>query len=87
MRWTIKTLGFAALAVVVAGCTSRDHYMPGFGDSVRHNIAVQTIDPDPPYADEPTVHDARQVIDAYGRYRTGKVKQPSPIGTSGGTGG
>lgn len=79
------TLVGAACALALAGC-SMDNQTPmgrDFGESVRHNIMVQTIDPEPPYADAgaPDMN-GRRAVDAFTRYETDKVKQPRPETTS-----
>ena len=79
----------AALSVATAGCVSVD---PGFGEAVRYDMAVQTVDPDPQYpADslQPGYH-GEKAQKATERYRKGTVKalkRDSPGGGMGGSGG
>jgi hypothetical protein len=70
-------------AMGLAACTPVD---AGMGESVRTNIAVQTIDPDPVY-DEPALVEGSKMAPAVERYRTDKVKKPVGIKTTSGTGG
>jgi type IV pilus biogenesis protein CpaD/CtpE len=58
----------------------------GFGDSVRTNLAVQTIDPDPVYDNSSTVSGEKMAAGVE-RYRTDKVKQPKGIKTTSGASG
>ena len=63
----------ALLSVATAGCVSVD---PGFGEAVRYDMAVQTVDPDPQYpADslQPGYH-GEKAQKATERYRKGTTK-------------
>ena len=60
---------------------------PGFGEAVKYNAAIQTIDPDPVYGPEdsqPGSSGAKGVA-AVKRYRTDAVKPVETIQTSTGT--
>ena len=62
---------------------------PGFGEAVKYNAAIQTIDPDPVYDEndaKPGDSGAKGAA-AVKRYRTDAVKQVEVIQTSGGTSG
>lgn len=76
----------AALLALASGCAPVD---PGFGEAQRYDMAVQTIDPDPVYAEDgakPGDSGAR-AADASKRHRTGAVKQVQSMSASGsGTG-
>jgi hypothetical protein len=73
LTMTIRTLGAALCAIfALAGC--RDYgepqvqLSPAFGDAVRHNIAMQTINPEGSKKTGPTGlegHRAAKAIDAY----------------------
>lgn len=58
----------------LGACTPND---TGFGSAVRHNVALQVIDPDPQYAGTPVegADGARSAL-AIDRYKKGSVKQP-----------
>ncbi len=84
----------AALSLgILTGCTqlypgslSADR---GFGEAVKYDIAVQTIDPDPVYGPEsaqPGDHGERgqKAVD---RYRKGAVKEVQQMGTRSASGG
>jgi hypothetical protein len=80
---------FALMALPLAACTPND---PTFGGAVRHNYALQVIDPDPQYAGTPNEGGSGDLgAAAVERYRTDKVKKPKSIrttsGASGGSGG
>jgi hypothetical protein len=84
-----NSLVLLALSIAAAGCTPND---PTFGGAVRHNYALQVIDPDPQYAGVPNEGGSGDLgAGAVERYRTDKVKKPKSIrttsGVSGGGGG
>ena len=61
---------------------------PGFGEAVKYNAAVQTIDPDPVYDEDdsqPGDSGAKGAA-AVKRYRTDAVKTVEAVETSSGTG-
>ena len=66
--------GLAGAALVTLPACTTD---PGFGDAVRTNIALHTINPDPQYPPDALEADsgARAGL-AQRRYRTGTVIQP-----------
>jgi hypothetical protein len=71
-------------AFLAAGCTPID---VGLGEAVRHNVALQTLDPDPHY--EEVVMEGgsgdRAAL-AQKRYREGKVIEPVTYRTTSGSG-
>lgn len=69
------------IALVVFGGLALQACAPdvGLGDTVRHNMALQVIDPDPEYRGTPMeggsgIHSAAAVD----RYNKGQVKDPKP---------
>ena len=84
----------APLALLaLAGCTQLHPVSlspdPGFGEAVKYDIAVQTIDPDPVYGPEaaqPGDHGERgqKAVD---RYRKGAVKAVEQMSSRSGSGG
>lgn len=87
----MRKLSLAALLLmpVLAGCTAND---PTFGGAVRHNYAMQVINPEPKYEGALVEGgEGTRSAAAVERYRTGKVKEPKSIrttqGVSGGGGG
>ncbi|HYD29645.1 MAG TPA: hypothetical protein VEB64_02140 [Azospirillaceae bacterium] len=83
---TRNLLVLAVILPAVAGCGTQA-YEPlsaDFGNAVRHNMAVQVVNPDPPAASDaaPTGSGARAAL-AYNRYETGKVVKPQTMSTSG----
>ena len=52
-----------------------------FGNAIRANLASHIVDPAPAYAADPPKIDGQIILSGYGRYRTGKVKPPQPIGS------
>ena len=78
-----KLLLIVPALALLGACTPIDM---GLGDAVRHDVALQTLDPDPQYAgDEIEGGGGQRAADANKRYREGKVIQPVTIRT-GGTG-
>lgn len=81
-------------AVLLSGCLSNMNQNPispdpAFGDATKYNAAVQTIDPDPVYAEggsQPGDSGAKGAA-AVKRYRTDAVKQVEAQSTSAGGGG
>jgi hypothetical protein len=77
-----NSLILLALSVAAAGCTPND---PTLGGALRHNYALQVIDPDPQYAGEPNEGGSGALAKgAIERYRTDKVKKPKSIRTTSG---
>lgn len=84
----MKVLSISSLVVcaaAISGCGQPETLSPDFGNAVRHNIATQIIDPEPPSAaaGAPDLAGER-AGQAYGRYREGKVEEPAPISTTNG---
>lgn len=72
----------AGAALITAGCTAVD---PGFGEALRYDMAVQTVDPDPQYpadALQPGYH-GEKAQKATDRYRKGATKAPAAQSASG----
>ena len=87
MRFKANALLAGTALVLMAGCAPVD---PGFGEAVRYDAAIQTIDPDPVYpADsaKPGYH-GEKAQKATDRYRKGTTKPVrTECSTSGGGGG
>ena len=89
-RLVIASVGLLALA----GCNTVNPVSasldPGFGEALKYDMAIQTIDPDPVYpadAAQPGDH-GEKGSEAVERYRKGTVKEVQVMGTSsGGAGG
>ena len=62
---------------------------PGFGESMKYNAAVQTVNPEPEYAagDALPGESGERAAKATQRYRTGQVNETEGGGTGSGTGG
>jgi len=81
----MRILSIAVLGLAAAACTPNDTTL---GGAYKHNIALQTIDPDPVYTGTEIeggsgTHGAL----ATERYRKGAVKEPVSIKTTSGSGG
>ena len=75
----------ALLALPLAACTPND---PTLGGAVKHNYAMQVIDPDPEYKGTPEEGGSGDKAEgAMERYRTDKVKKPQGIRTTSGISG
>ena len=75
--------------VLLLGATACTPVDPGFGEAVRYDTAIQTIDPDPVYpADslQPGYH-GEKAQKATDRYRKGTTKPVRTESTSSGGGG
>ena len=59
---------------------------PGFGEAIKYDMAVQTIDPDPVYAEDGAQpgEQADKLAPAVKRYRTDAVKSVETVSTSAG---
>ena len=75
-------VGIGASLLALAACTPND---PTLGGSIRHNYALQVIDPDPQYAGTPNEGGSGDLAKgAVERYRTDKVKKVKTIRTTSG---
>lgn len=89
MRFEKPMLCLSAVALAAAaGCAPVD---PGFGEALRYDMAVQTIDPDPQYppdALQPGYHGekAQKATDRYRKGTTKPVQVESSSGSGGGSG-
>jgi hypothetical protein len=61
---------------------------PGFGEAIKYDMAVQTIDPDPVYSADSAQpgEQADKLAPAVKRYRTDAVKAVEQVQTTGGGG-
>jgi type IV pilus biogenesis protein CpaD/CtpE len=77
--------GIAISIIALTACNTPPTLGPGeeaFGKAVRHNIAVQVVNPEPkPDTAAPSFDGSRSAI-AIGRYKSDKVKPPREITTS-----
>ena len=73
MRSRILLVSTGAALLAAAGCAPVD---PGFGEAVRYDLAVQTIDPDPQYPAEGAKpgDNGEHAQKATERYRKGATK-------------
>ena len=82
MRFKKPLLCLSALALIaLAGCAPVNPY---YGEAVRYNAAIHTIDPDPQYpadARQPGDH-GEKAQKATERYRKGQVKAANAPGAS-----
>ncbi len=73
MRFKSMLILAATVGFATAGCAPVD---PGFGEALRYDMAVQTVDPDPQYpadAHQPGDH-GEKAQKAMDRYRKGATK-------------
>lgn len=73
MRCSATLIIGGALALVTTACTPVD---PGFGEAVRYDTAIQTIDPDPVYPEGSAQpgSSGEHAAKATERYRKGQTK-------------
>ena len=78
---------------LLAGCETihpvSESKDPGFGETIKYNAAVQTVNPEPVYAagSELPGQNGERAADSTKRYRSGTVKETQSQGTSAGSGG
>ena len=81
----MRIISVALLGLAATACTPNDVTL---GGAHKHNIAMQTIDPDPVYrGSEIEGGSGDRGAAAVERYREGAVKEPQSIKTTQGTGG
>jgi hypothetical protein len=80
---SFKHLLLGASCVALAGCNTMYSHIgdedPYLGEAVRYNAAIQTVNPDPVYADNGAKpgDNGEKGAKAVKRYRTDSVKQPT----------
>ena len=81
-----RPIAIAALVVAVGACSPVD---PSFGEAVKYDQAIQTINPDPVYAPGSALPGASgtHAVTAAKAYRMGTVKPVERISISGGSSG
>lgn len=94
---SFKHLLIGASCVALVGCNTANSHIgdedPYVGEAVRYNAAIQTINPDPVYAENGAQpgENGERGAEAVKRYRTDKVnsrhQSESRIRSSGGSGG
>ncbi len=85
MKTAMRGVLALAAALAASGCQAPPNFgepEETFGAAVRHNIAAQTVDPDPQNKMAPPTYDAVRAAKSIERYRTDKVKRPAEIRTS-----
>ena len=73
------------LAAILAACQTppmEPESAEDFGNAVRHNIAVQTLDPEGAAIPAEPSGDGNRAALAIGRYQTDQVKRPAGYSTS-----
>ena len=87
-----KLMMIVPVAAVIGGCAVdpiSGSYDPGLGETVAYAKAVQTIDPDPVYAEDDAQPGSQgdKLAPAVKRYRTDAVKAVQAVETTTGGGG
>lgn len=81
----MRIMSIALLGLAASACTPNDVTL---GGAVKHNIALQTIDPEPRYTGKDIEGGSgTHAASAMERYRKGTVKEPVSIKTTQGTSG
>lgn len=82
-----KLLLAAAATPLLAACVTPVD--PAFGEALRYDMAIQTINPDPVYPEGSAQPGSSGVVGAAAaeRYRKGTVKQVVTVGTGSGSSG
>ena len=92
MRYDAKLMlaGAAVIAIVALGaCAPVD---PGYGEALRYDMAIQTVDPDPVYPEDgakpgDSGEHAAKATDRYRKGQTKAIRRESASGSSGGSSG
>src|SRR5829696_1048180 len=92
MVMSSKLFVILPVAAVLGGCAVNPisgSYDPGLGETVAYAKAVQTIDPDPVYAEDGAQPGSQgdKLAPAVKRYRTDAVKAVQTVQTTGGASG
>ena len=85
---SLSALTFAGVSAVNAGDNQyfdrADTITRGAGNSVAHNMAVQTVDPSPRYARNNRINiDGKRIALGHSRYQSNKSVPPKSLATSG----
>ena len=86
-RFVMLAVGVLALGACNTANKRIGQEDPAFGEAVKYNAAIQTINPDPVYPEgsaQPGEHGAKGA-EAVKRYRTDQVKQLETMETTGGS--
>jgi len=76
----MRILSIALLGLAAAACTPNDVTL---GGAMKHDVAMQTIDPDPHYTGTEMEGGAgTHAASAMDRYRRGSVKEPQAMKTT-----
>ena len=78
----IRTPLLVVATAVLAGCTPVD---PGFGEALKYDMAIHTVDPDPVYPEDGAQpgDSGEKAVGATQRYRKGAVKDVQQQSTGG----
>ncbi len=78
------TIAMTLLALLALGaCGTQEPLGRGFGNSVRHNMAVQIVNPEPSTVSP--LYDGEHAAKAIKKYHEGSVTVPESVTTTGGT--
>lgn len=69
--------------LALGACGTQKPLGRDFGNSIRHNMAVQTVNPEPSTVSP--LYDGEHAARAIQKYREGTVEEPKPITTTGGS--
>ena len=86
-KWAVLIAGTGIAAFAVGACAPVD---PGFGEALRYDMAIQTVDPDPVYPEDGAKpgDSGEKGAKATERYRKGATKpirRESASGSGGGS--
>ncbi len=78
------TIVMTLLSLLALGaCGTQKPLGRDFGNSIRHNMAVQTVNPEPSTVSP--LYDGEHAAQAIKKYREGTVENPETITTTGGS--
>jgi type IV pilus biogenesis protein CpaD/CtpE len=78
------TIVISLLSLLALGaCSTEKPLGRDFGNSVRHNMAVQTINPEPSIVSP--LYDGEHAAQAIKKYNEGTIEEPEAVTTTGGS--
>ena len=85
-KWAVLIVGTGIASFAVSACAPVD---PGFGEALRYDMAIQTVDPDPVYPEDGAKpgDSGEKGAKASERYRKGQTKPVQRESASGGSSG
>ncbi len=68
--------------LALGACGTQEPIGRGFGNSIQHNMAIQTVNPEP--SSVSPLYDGDHAAKAVEKYRQGTVEKPATVSTTSG---